>query len=81
MDALRAHAGALAPSHATIIREQWNLPVFPDQVYAPLTAHVGDSLVLSWVNEHNVVVMPARTRNPLSPFYAQVMRCHPKLHS
>ena len=25
-EALRALAGALAPSHATVIREQWNLP-------------------------------------------------------
>lgn len=35
------------------------MAVFPDQVYAPLAVHVGDSLVLSWVNQHNVVVMPA----------------------
>lgn len=75
--ALRAPAGALALSHAAVVHEQWNLPVFPDQVYAPLTAHVGDSLVLSWVNEHNVVVMPARAPAPLLLFNAQVIRCLP----
>ena len=49
-------------------------PVFPDQVYAPLTAHVGDSLALSWVNEHNVVVMPARAPATHLLSHAQVMR-------
>ncbi|KAK9825688.1 hypothetical protein WJX81_004287 [Elliptochloris bilobata] len=46
-------------ARAKEFREQWNLAVFPDQAYAPLAAVVGDSLVLSWVNTHDVVVMPA----------------------
>ena len=55
---LRTLAGALAPAHATIIWEGWN----DDYVYAPLTVHVGDDLVLFWywLQDHNVVVMPAR---------------------
>lgn len=52
----------------------WLWPVFPDQVYAPLTARVGDSLVLSWVNEHNVVVIPARAPAPQLLSNAQVTR-------
>ena len=48
----------LAPAHATIIWEGWD----DDYVYAPLTGHVGDDLVLFWywLQDHNVVVMPAR---------------------
>lgn len=53
-------AGTLSCSGATQIAETWNLAMFPDQVYQPMTVKVGDSLLLTWVNTHNVVVLPAR---------------------
>jgi hypothetical protein len=43
-----------------VIKEDWNIAVFPDQAYKPLTVAVGDALNLTWINTHDVVVLPAR---------------------
>lgn len=68
--ALRALAGALAPAYGTVIREPWT-SVYAHK-YAPRTVHVGDSLVLSWIQEY-VVVLPPREPVPRLLFSAPVM--------
>ena len=38
----------------------WDVPSPPNAGYAPATAAVGDSVMLSWTGVHNVVVLPGR---------------------
>ncbi|KAK9825669.1 hypothetical protein WJX81_000660 [Elliptochloris bilobata] len=37
---------------------EWDIPSGPNMGYAPATAAVGDSIVLSWDGVHNVVLLP-----------------------
>jgi len=51
-------AGTQYLAAGKVIKEDWNIAVFPDQAYQPLS--VGDALNLTWINTHDVVVLPAR---------------------
>ena len=65
MSAFRC-AGLASQAAAKQTTVDWDIPSSPNRDYAPATAAVGDSVVLSWDGVHNVVVLPGRAPRPFS---------------